>query len=187
MGRIDRLVERYKRFIALPWRKDLPGSQRAMFIVYDPTDERRLRARKGLFELATTEAGHQWIECDLTTDFARWMTATEYSESYFKSPEDLELKLEGDFLIHVAKRVREVLAQADEESVVALFGIASLFGLIRVSELMNSIERDIRGRVAVFFPGEFENNNYRLLNARDGWNYMALPITAQDDYGGYGT
>jgi hypothetical protein len=30
----------------------------------------------------------------------------------------------------------------------------------------------------VFFPGQFDNNNYRLLDARDGWNYLAVPITA---------
>ena len=185
MGRIDSLAERYRRFIALPWRKDLPGAQRAVFIVYDRADERRLRARKGLFELATTQAGHRWIECDLTGAFAQWMAATEYRESYFESPEDLELKLEHDFLSHVADRAGEALSQADEETVVALFGVASLFGLIRVSELMNRIERHITGRVAVFFPGEYENNNYRLLNARDGWNYMAVPITVQEDHGAY--
>ena len=43
MGRIDKLAERYQRFIALPWQKDLPGAQRVVFIVYDKTDERRLR------------------------------------------------------------------------------------------------------------------------------------------------
>ena len=45
MGRIDKLVERYKRHIALPWQKDLAGAQRTIFIQYDRTDERRLRAR----------------------------------------------------------------------------------------------------------------------------------------------
>jgi hypothetical protein len=29
----------------------------------------------------------------------------------------------------------------------------------------------------IFFPGHFEHNNYRLLDARDGWNYHAVPIT----------
>jgi len=48
MGRIDRLAERYKNYIALPWQKDLAGAQRAIFIVYDKVDERRLRARKDL-------------------------------------------------------------------------------------------------------------------------------------------
>ena len=33
------------------------------------------------------------------------------------------------------------------------------------------------GRLVVFFPGQFEQNNYRLLDARDGWNYLAVPIT----------
>ena len=110
------------------------------------------------------------------------MAKLEYRESYFESPEDLELKLDDDFLAHVAEQVRNALAIADEESVVAIFGIASLFGLARVSELMNEIERDIRGRVAVFFPGEYEDNNYRLLDARDGWNYMAVPITVHEDH-----
>ena len=36
---------------------------------------------------------------------------------------------------------------------------------------------DIQGRLLLFFPGEFDNNNYRLLDARDGWNYLAVPIT----------
>ncbi len=187
MGRIDRLAERYKSYIGLPWQKDLAGAQRAIFIVYDKTDERRLRARKDLFALVTAEAGHSWIECDLTRAFAQWMAHTEYRNSYFESPEDLELKLEDDFLEHVAGRVKEVLTapEADENSVVGVYGIASLFGFVRVSELMKEIERDITGRVALFFPGEYENSNYRLLDARDGWNYLAVPITLHEDRGVY--
>ena len=183
MGRIDRLAERYKRYIALQWQKDLAGAQRAIFIVYDKADERRLRARKELFTLATVEADHTWHECDLTRVFAQWMANTEYRERYFESPEDLELKLEDDFLEHVAERVRDVLTapEVDENSVVGVNGIASLFGFFRVSELMKEVERDIRGRLVVFFPGEYENSNYRLLDARDGWNYLAVPITLHED------
>jgi hypothetical protein len=40
------------------------------------------------------------------------------------------------------------------------------------------VDDAIRGRVVVFFPGELEQNNYRLLGARDGWNYLAIAITA---------
>ena len=154
MGRIDRLAERYKRYISLQWEKDLAGAQRMVFVVYDKTDERRLRARMTLFELATKDAGHRWIECDLTDAFAEWMASVEYRESYFESPEDLDLKLEEEFLEYVANRVRRVLAApgSDEGSVVALFGIASLFGFIRVSEVMRAVEREVRGRMVVFFP-----------------------------------
>ena len=183
MGRIDRLAERYKSYIALPWQKDLAGAQRTIFIIYDKAEERRLRARRDLFAMATSEAGHGWLECDLTRVFAHWIAKTEYRESYFDSPEALELKFESDFLGHVAGRVHEVLASsaADENSVVGIYGIASLFGLVRVSDLMKEIERGIRGRVVVFFPGEYENSNYRLLDARDGWNYLAVPITLHED------
>ena len=187
MSHIDTLAERYERYIALPWQKHLSGAQRVIFIVYNKTDERRLRARKGLFEMATKEAGHGWIECDLTDVFAQWMANTEYHESYFESPKDLELKLESDFLEHVAGHVKDVLEapEADENAVVSIYGVASLFGFVRVSELMEAIERDIRGRVVVFFPGEYENNNYRLMDARDGWNYLAVPITLHEDREAY--
>ena len=187
MGRIDSLAERYKRYISLPWEKDLAGAQRMVFVVYDKTDERKLRARRNLFGLETRDAGHRWIECDLTDTFAEWMASVEYRESYFESPEDLDLKLEEEFLEYVANRVRRVLEapESDEGSVVALFGIASLFGFIRVSEVMRAVERDVRGRMVVFFPGEYVDNNYRLLDARDGWNYLAVPITLQEDRGVY--
>ncbi|MDH5526532.1 MAG: DUF1788 domain-containing protein [Nitrospirota bacterium] len=182
MGRIEKLVESYKSYISLPWQKDLAGAQKAVFVVYDKTDERRLRSRRELFALATEESGHPWKECDLTPAFPEWMGATEYQEEYFNYPEDLGLKLEEEFREHVAERVRRQLTadDADEQTVVAVFGLASLLGFAHVSDLMKDVENDIRGRIVVFFPGDYENNNYRLLDARDGWNYLAVPITAHD-------
>lgn len=182
MGRIEELAKRYERFISLPWQKDLSGAERSIFVVYDMKYERRIRAKKMVFELATKDAGHGWLKCDLTSVFAEWMVGLEYKESYFESPEIIAHTLESDFLAHVAEHLRTTLtaSAADENSVVGVFGIASLFGLVRVSELMSKIEPDIRGRLVVFFPGEYENNNYRLLDARDGWNYLAVPITMRE-------
>ena len=185
MSRIETLVDRYGRLIALPWQKDLAGAQRAIFIVYDKADERRLRARKGLFELATQKAGHGWLECDLTDAFAQWMASIAYRDSYFESPEDLAIKLEVEFPNYVSSLLRERLSEADDSAVVGVFGIASLYGFVRVSTLMTEVEGDVQGRVAVFFPGEYEDNNYRLLDARDGWNYRATPITLNEDRRGY--
>lgn len=183
MGRIDKLAERYERYLALPWEQELAGAERVIFLVYDKSDERRLRARKTLFELATRRAGQRWLECDLTAAFARWMAGIDYRESYFESPDDLELKLEEDFAEYAAARVREQLRSphAGRGSVTGLFGIASLFGFVRLSELMRAVEQDVQGRIAVFFPGEYEDSQYRLLDARDGWNYLAVPITAHDE------
>ena len=189
MGRIEKLAERYKRHIALPWRQDLTGAERTLFVIYDKSDERRLRARKALFELGTEEAGHGWTECDLTGAFARWMASLDYRDSYFEFPEDLDLKLAQDFPGHVAGLVQEKLTapEADEKTVVAVSGAASLFGFLRVSELMERVKDDIRGRLLLFFPGEYENSNYRLLDARDGWNYLAVPITLAEERAVYQT
>ena len=64
-----------------------------------------------------------------------------------------------------------------QSSVVAVSGVGALFGFTRVSLVLKLVEASIRGRLVVFFPGQYEQNNYRLLDARDGWNYLAVPIT----------
>lgn len=180
-SRVDRLIRRYERFVELPWERHLAGVQRVWFLVHDKTDERRVRARLDAFDIATTEAGHRWKLCDLTDAFPCWMAAQDYRESYFEDPESLEILL-PDFHEHVTGLVRSALEADDvgSDTVVAVMGIASLFGFTRVSKVVNEVAGCIRGRLAVFFPGEHEDNNYRLLDARDGWNYMAVPITAHD-------
>jgi hypothetical protein len=68
-------------------------------------------------------------------------------------------------------------------SVVAIFGVGSLFGFAHVSQILKQLEPDILGRLVVFFPGTYDQNNYRLLDARDGWNYLAIPITLHSSGG----
>ncbi len=181
MGRIEQLVENYGRFAALPWEQNLAGAQRVWFAVYDKSDLRRLHIRLGEFELATTSAKHGWKLVDVAGAFAEWMAAEDYREEYFKAPDDLEMAMSG-FLDFVSARVKSALDDeaANANTVVAVHGVANLFGLIKVSDLMGAVDSSIRGRLLVFFPGEFENNNYRLLDARDGWNYLAVPITARE-------
>ena len=179
MSRIDDLCRNYERFVSLPWPDHLAGLQRVWFAVYDRMDERRLRARLDEFQIATVRAGHSWRLCDLTDIFAEWMVAQEYKESYFEDPELLASAL-PDFLEFTANRLRSELEQADADTVVAVLGAATIFGFSRVSELMDAVKGNIGGRLLVFFPGEYEANNYRLLDARDGWNYLATPITAME-------
>ena len=54
---------------------------------------------------------------------------------------------------------------APERSVVAISGVASLFGFVKISEVLPLVEGHIPGRLLVFFPGVYENHNYRLLDA----------------------
>lgn len=185
MGRIEDLADRYHEHISTPWQRTVSGAQRVVMVVYDKELERTLRARKMAFESATEQAGHDWFEVDLTRAFSEWMAADEYRDAYFESPDDLQMKLESEFSEHVADRIRGVLTDTEvsEASVVAVFGVASLFGFARVSQILKLVERDVRGRLVVFFPGHFEQNNYRLLDARDGWNYMAVPISVHSSSG----
>lgn len=178
MAKIDDLLSNYARQVAMPWDRKLAGPQRVWFAVYDKADERRLRARIGDFELRTKEAGHSWVLHDFSDTFAIWMAGRKYRDSYFENPEHLESALVS-FRELVVQQLQAVLTQptVDHDTLVAVQGIACLFGFVRVSDVVNAVEASIRGRLLVFFPGEYANNNYRLLDARDGWNYLAIPIT----------
>ena len=175
MGKTEDLAGKYQQQINAPWQRTIAGAQRVMVVVYEKELERALRARIGEFEQATRPHGWKLVDC--TNWFAEWMAGDEYKEAYFEEPSLLGMKLEGEFKPAVAQRLIAELESADEDTVVALLGVASLYGFIRISELILEVEQSIRGRLLVFFPGTKNENNYRLLDARDGWNYLANAVT----------
>jgi len=179
MSEVEELLKAYESFVRLPWDESLSGQERVWFVVYDPTQERRIRLRVEEFENITKKAGHTWQHLDLTDTFAQWMSQHKYREAYFEEPEFLQSALSA-FTVAVADQIKVVLSaiDVDENTVVALTGLASLYGLTRVSETLEKVISDLRGRLLVFFPGQRDGSNYRLLDARDGWNYLAVPITA---------
>ena len=56
MGRIEELAARYRGHISAPWQRNLAGDQKTIFVVYQKTDERELRARLEQFEVETKRA-----------------------------------------------------------------------------------------------------------------------------------
>lgn len=178
MSRIEELAEDYAKHIATPWQRTVAGAQRVVMLVYNKELERTLRARKMAFENATRQAGHDWLEVDISDTFSQWMAKDDYRDAYFESPEDLQIKLDAEFSDYLANLLRDTLSkpEATERSVVAVLGLGSLFGFARMSDVVKLIEGDIRGRLLLFFPGQRDGNVYRLLDAREDWNYMAVPI-----------
>lgn len=181
MSEIEELKRIYEAQVRAYWDPSLAGPQKTWFAIYDPIQERRLRLHLSDFESATKNAGHSWKLVDLTDTFAKWMATQEYRESYFQQPELLDLAL-SDFTDHVVKLVEESLlaSDVDNNTVVAIVGTGSLYGLTRASVIMERVAKSIKGRLVLFFPGKHEGHNYRLLDARDGWNYLALPLSADD-------
>lgn len=179
MSEVQNLLDAYVSFVRPPWPVRLAAQQRVWCAVYDPTDERRLRLRLGDFEHATRQAGHGWLHLDLTPTFADWLGKQKYRDAYFEEPDDLDLALDG-FVTFLEEKIvaAQEEAQIGAQDVVALSGVASLFGLVSASKLIETVAPKISGRLLVFFPGRYENANYRLLDARDGWNYHAVPITS---------
>lgn len=182
MSRVDHLVQSYGKFIAIPWRDDAAAAQRVVFCVYHEADELRLRARIDEFEIATRQAGHAWALFDLTDTFAEWLAAQRYAKSYFHKPHLLGPLL-PKYLTHIVEVFEAFLREhaLDQNGVVAVKGVGSLFGFLKVKDVVDRLAPLVAGRLLVFFAGSFEDNNYRLLDGYDGWNYLAVPITADND------
>lgn len=181
MNRIDRLIERYADHISTPWPQGVAGIQKALFLVYPPEEERRLRAHLEELALRTRQAGYDWRLCDITHAFPEWMAAqARFRERYFRRPQLLSGYGEGqltEFSNHLSRYLEQELESADDKTVVALCGVSTLFGLASVSRLVESVARRIKGRLVVLFPGEYDDYKFRLLDARDGWNYKSMAIT----------
>ena len=185
-SKVAKLHSAYRQHLSVPWQAGLAAIQRVIFAVYDKADELRLRANVEEFALTTQQSGKHWLLLDITNEFPEWMAAQEYREAYFESPEDLAGYQTGELTGFVedlnAKLKSRIEAEAGPDTVVALLGVGTLFGLARVSSVVEGIKEAVQGRLLVFFPGEYhpENHTYRLLDARDGWNYLAVPLLAKD-------
>jgi len=183
VSKIKRLIQSYSRYITVPWRDDAASAQRVIFCVYNETEERWLRAKVDEFEIVTRQAGHEWAIFDLTDTFAIWLASQRYAKSYFQKPHLLPTLL-PKYLAFITDEF-ETFLQKNEigpDSVVAIKGVGSLFGFLKVKEVVDRLAPMVKGRLLVFFPGSYESNNYRLLDGYDGWNYLAVPITADKEY-----
>ena len=140
MNRLDLLKKNYLRLCETSWDRNVSGPQRVWLAVYDKEDERKLRLRLGLFEEATNHSNRKWKSIDLTDAFADWMCGpdnSDYAESYFEATDSLDAHKLAEFMQAVVARIRSQLAALPdpENTVLALYGIAALFGFLKVSEL----------------------------------------------------
>ena len=183
MSRIKRLIQSYNNYISVPWRDDAAAAQRVIFCVYNENEERSLRAKMDEFEIVTRQAGHEWAIFDLTDTFANWLISLRYAGSYFQKPHLLSTLL-PKYISFIIENFKIFLQNngTGPGFVVALKGVGSLFGFLKVKEVVDKLAPMVEGRLLVFFPGSYENNNYRLLDGYDGWNYLAVSITANKEF-----
>jgi hypothetical protein len=182
MSAIERLLSNYSRQVRSTWPANMAGKQRVWFAVYPPSEERRVRAHLPQFEALTLEANHGWINVDLTRLLPEFLTAHKYRESIFQAPQ--HFKAGAELEVRAAALVTGACSrdEADADSVVAVTGLASLFDFMKVSSLVDRVEDIVPGRLLFFFPGEYAGNVYRFMDARDGFNYMAVPITSTESF-----
>ena len=171
----DDLMRAYSRHVALPWEADLTPVERVWILWYDHALERRVSAQFHQVEAATRKAGRGWREFDVAPLFGRWIAGHRHFERLAKRPTELTSVLAA-FEAEAAAQITEATAAMADTDVFALSGIGSLFGLASVSRLIERTAPTVPGRLLVAFPGRYERGAYSLLDARESWNYHAVPI-----------
>lgn len=183
MSQLDHLIANYRRHIQLSHSPGLPTAQRVWFAVYAPDDERRLQTKLGEFDLSTREAGYFWHAIDLRGRLTAWFQSVDPQElpDWFQHPKDIRTYAKTGLQEQLVDFIRAEMAKAAEpgRTVFALTGLMELFDYRHVSEVLAEVEKSFKGFLLVFFPGEREENTYRFLGARDGWNYLAVPILSE--------
>ena len=175
MSQTTQLLDKYRAQLVLPQSQFLSAAERVWIAIYDPTEERRIRANLHEFALATQQQGLEWSHFDLTPRFAEWMLAHPYHEAYFAEPELLKSALQG-FEDGLLDALTEEMKGLMPRGILGVTGAGALYGLTRVSRLIEKAAPALPGRMLLFFPGQLDGHNYRLLNARDGWNYHSVPL-----------
>ncbi len=172
---VENLLAAFRTRLAVPWRADEVAAGRVWMLWYDKALERRVRGRLGEFRLAAEQSDKGWTEFDLAPEFGTWIARQKWFVTAAKRPNTLGTVLH-DFEAHLSRQLLERLAQTGPNDILALTGVASLFGLTRASTLIDAVSKAIPGRLLVTFPGTHQGGIYRLLDARDGWSYLAVPI-----------
>lgn len=175
MNTFDDILTAYQRQVSLPWATDTPPAGRIWVVWYEKALQRRFTGRLGEFEHATQMAGHGWQHVDLAPWFGRWIARHEFFDGLVEQPKELRGLL-PDIENSLVEEMKEALTACSSNDVLAIGGCGALFKIARVSTLISRIADFVPGRLLVAFPGKHSGGIYRLLDARDGWNYHAIPI-----------
>lgn len=175
MNAFDEILTAYRKQVELPWASDTPPAGRVWIIWYDKTLQRRFTGQIEALKQATLTAGHGWRYINLSPQFGKWIAKHEFFENLVAQPKELRGLL-PDFEEVIISAIKNELKNCSKNDVLTIDGCGSLFGLVRVSTLISKISDEIPGRLLIGFPGKHTMGVYRLLDARDGWNYHAIPI-----------
>lgn len=185
MSELTRLLDNYRRYVALPWAAHLSGGESVWFAIYPPAYERKVLHQIGEFELLTRQAGKEWLGINLSSAFTKWLDQDSEVErtAMFRVPDDLISFAKEDFGDFLVEEIKSASARAEnpEQTVFAIYGLTAIYDFHTVSALLHQLDRDIRGRLLIFFPGSKNGTVYHFLDAREGWDYQAVAIDSHQE------
>ena len=129
MSYVDDLLDAYRKFVVTSVARDSGAATAGV----DGGLSAGARAPPSLASPGVqgghNERHHPWALSTSATSFETWMAGHRYREAYFEDPDLLETALPA-FFDHLVADVRAQLgSHASAESVVALLGAGTLFGL----------------------------------------------------------
>ena len=181
MSTFEDILAAYSEQVQLPWARDAPPAGRVWIVWYDKLLQRRFTGRLAEFEHATLSAGHGWRQHSISKWFGTWIERHEFFDALVEQPAELRGLL-PEMEATLIDELTQIASSCTTNDVLAIDGCGALFGITRVSTLISRVADFIPGRLLVGFPGKHSAGVYRLLDARDGWNYHAIPIPTESAF-----
>lgn len=178
MTNAQSIINSFTTVLKEPWGTPRSGPEKVWFLVFPPSLILQMESRIQEIQNRVLETKMEWAEISVEYIFAEWITNHKYAKSYFEKPEYVNDQIRQDFIPHLHSVLISKLTEVSTtNSIFCLHSVHSLFGWVKLSDVLsNSVTNAVKGRLLVLFPGEFSNNNYRMMGSRDGWSYLARPI-----------
>ena len=181
MNTFEAILAEYGRQVELPWAADTPPAGRVWVVWYDKSLQRRFTGRLAEFEIVTLKAGHDWKQLSVSNWFGTWIKQHEFFDALVEQPAEFR-GMFPEIEDSLVNELMHTLNSCTTNHVLAIDGCGALFGITRVSNLIRRVADFVPGRLLVGFPGTHSAGVYRLLDARDGWNYHAIPIPGDNAF-----
>ncbi len=163
---LERLLLEQRRTLAL--HAGVPF----VLLVYDPFQEEICREEQAHLKDKLLDAGLIVSEIRLETFVFDWYAKKGLLEKIFEKesqqPQDVHRDLAKNYRPALAQHVIQVAQDLeDQDAVLMLTGVSHLYPFVRVANLLEDLENQVKVPLVVFYPGEELDSELRFLGLQN--------------------
>lgn len=151
-----------------------------ILLIYPPSMEHECRARQIELKEKLEARGLDVIEHELSTFIFDHYEEEGILDDILRldreRPDELRRMIAQEYEPKLRDRILETAGKADENSVIFLTRVATMYPFARVSNLLADLENEVHVPLVVFYPGYEQDGQLSFLGIEPHVGYRALRI-----------